>query len=182
MFNVQCDHTPTLIFEKDETNYFASDIRGVGCFDGDLVLNLTGISSLPSNVPDILLEEFDIGFEEITIPWPDFGTPRVKHSFWEVLHNYTMLENYKNVCIHCEGGHGRTGTALSSLLIALEQYTAKDAVQFVREVYCHKAVEVPNQCRYLQNIDLYYNNREPFKSNRPLSYVEVEAIKERMSK
>jgi len=175
-----CNHTPKLMLDIDDIQYFSSDAHGINYFNGDLVINLTGISNLPSalNIPE-LAEHIDIGFDEVMVPWPDFGLPRVHISFWEALHTYVQSKEYKSVCIHCHGGHGRTGTALCAVLIAICGYSAEESVWRVRTNHCEKAVETTSQCRYLQLIDLHYNSRAPNNETCPVSSMEIQAADER---
>ena len=173
-----CNHTPKLLIDVDDVQYFASDAGGVTYFDGDVVINLTGVSDIPSSmkIPE-LAEYIDIGFEEIMVPWPDFGLPRVHMPFWEKLHIYIKSKGWKTACIHCEGGHGRTGTALCSILIAIGGYPVEEAVWRIRSTHCEKAVETSAQCGYLQLVDLHYNDRQPSDGTRPMSSMELERQK-----
>lgn len=58
-----------------------------------------------------------------------------------------QLQAGKKIHIGCIGGHGRTGTVLSALTAAFTG--EKDAIQYVRENYCHKAVESRSQVQFL---------------------------------
>ena len=65
--------------------------------------------------------------KEIIVPWPDFGLPSVEPTFWGALHAYARtykadLDKDVSVCFHCAAGHGRTGTALCSMLVAIEKH------------------------------------------------------------
>ncbi len=66
------------------------------------------------------------------------------------LVDWTIRELLDGRKVHagCVGGHGRTGTfivAVVSRMIPEE----KNAIKFVRESYCHKAVESPAQVEFL---------------------------------
>ena len=50
----------------------------------------------------------------------------------------------ERVELGCWGAHGRTGTALACLAV-LAGTPASEAVAWVRESYCQKAVETPMQ-------------------------------------
>jgi len=54
--------------------------------------------------------------------------------------------------IACRGGRGRTGTALAALAI-LDGMPAREAVDWVRGTYHHRAVETPWQRRWLHKLD-----------------------------
>lgn len=159
-----CHHTPELIFSTGSTNYYAADEDGVEQFDGDLIINLTkkpGIKNGSNiwNIPE-LAPHMKWRPEEIFLMWEDFGTPPVDHSFWIALDAYTEKMGYKDVCFHCGMGHGRTGTALSAMLIANEKRNAEDAIHFVRFQHCKHAVETHNQIAYLFDLDMVINGRE----------------------
>lgn len=57
-----------------------------------------------------------------------------------------VLEGRK-VFVGCIGGHGRTGTVFSALVAHLTGIA--DATTYVREHYCHKAVESTEQINFL---------------------------------
>jgi hypothetical protein len=57
-----------------------------------------------------------------------------------------QLEEGKKVHVGCIGGHGRTGTFLSALV---SRFGEPDAIKFVRENYCKKAVESSEQVKFL---------------------------------
>lgn len=163
-----CRHEPSLILEIDGIKYYASDAKGVEKFTGDMVVNFTTRSNLPGgNIPKNILKHIEIPFEEIMIPWPDFGLPKVKITLWKALHSYFKQKKLKTVCFHCEGGHGRTGTALSAFMVANIGYSALEAVYHIRDRHCEEAVETSEQCKYLQLVDFHYNNREPNKDEEP---------------
>jgi len=146
----------------DEVCYHGVGKKGAMTFMGDLMVNFTKESDIPSacNIPE-LAQHIDLGFkEEIMVPWPDFGIPLVRPTFWEALHNFIKKKGWGAVCFHCEAGHGRTGTALSAMLVAIQGYTPTEAVWHVRTHYCEEAVETHEQCDYLRALDKYYNDRE----------------------
>lgn len=171
MFYVEeCKHEPEYVMAIDEVNYHGASQKGAPEFLGDLMINFTSISDIPSaaKIPQ-LAEHLSIGFEEeIMVSWPDFGTPLVKLTFWEALHNYIRENKWETVCFHCEAGHGRTGTALSCMLIAIQGYTPEEAVWHVRTHYCTEAIETYDQVEYLSQIDKYYNEREQKEEDLPI--------------
>lgn len=165
-----CSHAPEYVMGIDEVAYYGCSQSHALEFSGDLILNFTKTQDTPSVMGvSSLAEHINIEFdEEIMVPWPDFSIPKVKHSFWMALHKYIQNNNYKDVCFHCEAGHGRTGTALCSMLIAIQGYTPEEAVWHVRTHYCLEAVETWEQCQYLQELDEYYNDREIVEENCPI--------------
>ena len=155
-----CDHTPKKIFEHEGVSYYAADEDGADEFGAGLVLNLTARSHiLPSfSIPE-LKKHFAVEFDEVMVPCPDFGIPKVKDSFWRAIHKYSVKKGYKDVCVHCMGGHGRTGTALAALMIVLKKWSTKQAVTFLRTNYCEQAVESERQVDYLRELDETMNGR-----------------------
>jgi len=58
----------------------------------------------------------------------------------------SQLDEGKKVHCGCIGGHGRTGTFLAALV---SEYGEPDAITYVREHYCKKAVESDSQVKFL---------------------------------
>ncbi|MHA2280155.1 MAG: protein-tyrosine phosphatase family protein [Promethearchaeota archaeon] len=164
----RCFHTPKHIFTMGGIDYYAADREGVTRFDGDMIINLTSTPNFPVIIPEELREHYDIPSEEIMVPWPDLESPRVKMSFWETIHRVIEHRGCKTVCVHCAYGHGRTGTALSCILVAMCGHSAVDAVDTIREYHCEEAVETSEQCFYVMEVDRHYNNRELTEENFPL--------------
>lgn len=158
---VSCYHEPQEIFEHEGVVYHAADEDGAEEFRGGLVLNLTPRAHIvPShNIPE-LRDHFDIKFDEIMIPCPDFGLPAVRPTFWRAIHKYAVDKGYDDVCVHCVQGHGRTGTVMCALLIALKGMTIKKAITKVRAEYCKFAVESDRQVDYLRELDHELNGRK----------------------
>lgn len=59
----------------------------------------------------------------------------------------SQLQDGKRVHVGCIGGHGRTGTVLSAIVVQL--MGEKDAIQWVRKQYCDRAVETSAQIQFL---------------------------------
>lgn len=158
----RCEHEPQLITEIEGVRYYGADFLGVKEFSGDAIINFTGTSHFPSVAPPKELAEhmYLPSFKEIMVPWPDFGIPQVDMSFWTELHCYILDQGWKDVCFHCQAGHGRTGTALATMLIANEEISADGALWYIRTNYCEHAVETEEQCLYLIWADEYYNDRD----------------------
>ncbi len=166
-YSLYCNHTPKIVFAIDDVNYYAADANGVIDFTGDFVVNFTRMPNVSSVVPE-LAPYIDIPFEEIIVPWPDYEIPKVKISFWGALHDFIRQHSWRSVCFHCGMGHGRTGTGLSSLIIASTGCSAKEATDIIRTNHCEEAVESFEQCHYLQEVDKYYNGREPSIDTCPI--------------
>lgn len=82
--------------------------------------------------------------EHIRIPLEDFGG--IPDTFVADLEREVIpaLEAEKQVTFHCEGGFGRTGSALAALIALLEP-DIEDPVAAVRKRYCPRAVETKDQ-------------------------------------
>lgn len=168
IFPQRCSHLPECIFTMDGVDYYASDQENALKFNGDVIINLSIRPDIPQQVPKELREYYNIPSEEIMVPWPDFDKPKVKISFWGVLHGFIKHKKWKTACIHCGHGHGRTGTAMSCILVASCGHSAMEAVELIRENYCIEAVETSEQCFYIMEVDEYYNKRQPSEENFPL--------------
>lgn len=91
----------------------------------------------------------------IDIDWEDYGTPPLDREWWQNLTNQIKsLKGPHNVAVYCQGGHGRTGTALSIMASLDGTLVPKniDCVEFVRKSYCQEVVESWAQMNYIQDI------------------------------
>ena len=133
--------------------------RGADIGSVDLVLNLTGEPD--KNI--FLNEEAKKKFPElakvfvsvpmVTIDWPDGESPPVPVETWKRFSEFLQEHNKDmDLLVMCLGGHGRTGTALALILHFLElpQLDGRDVVEYVRDVYCRKAIETESQIEYLK--------------------------------
>ena len=111
---------------------------------------------LPGLVPSI---------DTIDIKWPDYGIPTVGYRFWAGL--WLAIEDMatdpaKNlvnsrIVFCCQGGHGRTGTALAAMYLTQPLNkkkipTVEQAIALVRNQHCNKAIESDSQIDYLDRI------------------------------
>ena len=177
----QCYHEPVEILRVNGVGYYGADKNGVLSFDGNAVLNLSGHRNIPQlNIPE-LDAEVEEPYKEIMVAWPDFGVPSVKPTFWLALHKYIRSQGWVNVCAHCVGGHGRTGTALVSLSMVLDGKGLAEAVNMVRSVYCKDAVETPDQIEYLCGLYTELSGVVNIK-DIPLSSMEIAARAEQARK
>lgn len=88
----------------------------------------------------------------IDVHWPDGLKPMLDLQWWEDLVEW--LQSFKEdtrMMIHCEGGAGRTGTALA-IIERLAFGGETDPVEMVRQIYCDEAVESPAQINYINRI------------------------------
>lgn len=90
----------------------------------------------------------------ISIDWPDMQAPGLDRAFWEALAE-DLAGITGKAAIFCIGGHGRTGTALSTLAHITNYAPAMDhgdVVQWIRDTYCPDAVETTSQVDYLRKV------------------------------
>ena len=80
--------------------------------------------------------------------WLDFGLPRDPADAADAMREAWRRSATERVEIACDGGRGRTGTALACVAV-LDGVPADRAVAFVRERYDRRAVETPWQRRYV---------------------------------
>lgn len=79
----------------------------------------------------------------------DMGVPKDSEQFKKLIDWLVERVTAKEkVHIGCIGGHGRTGMVLSALASVLN--SEKDAITFVRDNYCQKAVESAEQVAFLE--------------------------------
>lgn len=84
----------------------------------------------------------------LSVDWPDGSVPPMDAQWWDTL--FQALHDIQgDVVIYCQGGHGRTGTALS-ILAAKAGYMKKGCpVAWVRKRYCKNSVETTSQMKYI---------------------------------
>lgn len=89
-----------------------------------------------------------VEWEARWVRWPDFRLPRDRWDAEDALRQAWLRVGAERVEIACDGGRGRTGTALACIAV-LDGVPAREAVAFVRERYDARAVETPWQRRYV---------------------------------
>lgn len=167
------------IFEKDGIRLFIADSMGARAVyqqfdvavDGGGVLSVPGEYDLPILYGDPSLRESlsshvkmapkyetSAGSTKILkIRWFDREAPPLNPSFWPaLLSQLKSLAKKKgepiNVLTICVGGHGRSGTALASLIMCLTDYTPLDVLTHVRALHCARAIESKEQHVYLNSL------------------------------
>ncbi|MFF2268624.1 protein-tyrosine phosphatase family protein [Cellulosimicrobium cellulans] len=88
-------------------------------------------------------------WESRWVRWPDFALPRSTPDAVAVLREAYERAADERVEVACEGGTGRTGTALA-LLAVWGGVRPDDAVAWVRAHYRPRAVETPWQRRWVR--------------------------------
>lgn len=93
--------------------------------------------------------------EIIDVRWADFKVPNLTAAFWYALWQKVekRIEEHPDqdyeLLFTCQGGHGRTGTAMACFLAASGAYDPLTAIKWVRQYYCKSAVENRDQEKYL---------------------------------
>ena len=110
--------------------------------DEDLVAALQGYAAEPAQPPTKVLQ----------IDWNDREAPEVIPEFWVALSKLL----YGDVMTCCQGGHGRSGTALAALMLVMSpDYSAQDAIVHLRANHCPRAIESLAQHTYLDTLATY---------------------------
>ena len=115
-------------------------------------------SSRMTTVPDGFSCAQHIGADTsiISIDWPDFGIPQDVHrEWWVALVDDIRRLGLKRISTQCVGGHGRTGVQLCILANLMGVSTHTDSaslIKWVRDSYCHHAVEGFSQQRYVAEV------------------------------
>lgn len=92
----------------------------------------------------------------VRIDLPDYDIPQdVGREFWVALVEDIRRAGYKRISTQCVGGHGRTGIQLAILAHLFEvtdQPDSAELIRWVRDRYCHHAVEAASQQKYIAKI------------------------------
>ena len=93
-----------------------------------------------------------VSWEARWVRWPDFRLPADRDDARAALEEAWRRAKGERVEIACDGGRGRTGTALACLAV-LDGVPAAEATAYVRAHYDRRAVETPWQCRFVARFD-----------------------------
>ena len=86
---------------------------------------------------------------------PDMKIPRFHTKYWDFLVKdvQNLLLGGKDVLIMCQGGHGRTGIAVSIVAHKIAPHLTKnDPITWLRKIYCEKVVETQEQIQYVYDV------------------------------
>lgn len=90
----------------------------------------------------------------LKIDWDDRKAPLLHPEFWVDL----AKQLSGRVLINCQGGHGRSGSALVSLMMVLNpEYGSADAIIHLRAIHCPRAIESAEQHGYLDEVADFLN-------------------------
>ncbi len=94
----------------------------------------------------------------ISLKWPDGKLLEVHDEFWPELcqtivrYAESLEKTDVSVLVACEGGHGRTGVALALLGLNFGALVPEPKLlEKLRDRYCEKAVETPEQFLFLED-------------------------------
>lgn len=155
-----CDHYPQHVIAGTDRKWGVwagkKDDCKASAHQYNVVLNLTyGSIKQTHDIPIPELSEFSdwsCPYKEIRLDWPDYGIVYLPRSFWEKLTKYLVDNGYK-MLVFCQGGHGRTGTAIACLMVVGLGFTTAEAVTWVRNHYCKEAIETQGQINYIKQIE-----------------------------
>lgn len=156
----------------------------------DIVLNLSGTPTTKKHViPFNELKGWEQGggrkYKEINLDWPDRGVVDLPAEFWKDFHKMLVKQgavrikeaqeknnkiNPIRVVVFCIGGHGRTGTAVASMLVSFFDYKAKAAIKWVRTNLCEDCIETVGQEDYVFDMAGEERPERTSKSNSKSGY------------
>jgi protein-tyrosine phosphatase len=93
-----------------------------------------------------------VAWEHRWLRWPDFRCPSSTDEAIEVLREAYERAAVERVEIACQGGVGRTGTALAAMAV-LAGVPGAEAVAWVRRRYDPRAAETPWQRRWVRKVE-----------------------------
>jgi len=150
-----CTHNGSeLIFTDGGKEVYGARSYDILAYGAEVVLDLVGTVTvkplISSGAPEFLeLNKMIKVPKVVRFDWKDHEAPgNVGMKFWQAL--WDILPDGKIICC-CAGGHGRTGTAAASLMIA-RGWSAEAAIEQVRSGYCSKAIEGKDQEDYLADL------------------------------
>ena len=170
-FIKSCNHNGSkAIFETPETRLYIADAAGCRASKDayDFVLDCGDLLNVDTEPPeagalsgflegDYTLVDLLDQYAEPALPparilqidWDDRQAPPLLPEFWPAL----AKELSGDVLCACVGGHGRSGTSLTALMMCLNpEYSAKDAIVHLRAVHCPRAIESTSQHDYLDKV------------------------------
>lgn len=184
------------IFSDGKVSIWIADSQGARksqdlfdvCIDGGNVLDVPGQHDLPNlyGDPGLVknLSEYAHRYQSsivktgpkiLKIRWADRCPPPCYPSFWPALNDYLhkLAEKKKDgplkVLTICQGGHGRSGSALVALVMCMTDYTPLDALTHIRALHCARAIESKDQHVYLNHLAEHLG--------RPQNALEAETVK-----
>lgn len=169
---VVCKHDVEPVFEFSDVVFHGGDKPSIsrsriGSLVNPIVLNCTfselgvrGGSNLiktPEHLGFLKEHQFVVQYDEVIVDWTDYSIPPVAPTFWNAFIDGVLKYGYTDVIVCCQGGHGRTGTALGSLyMVCMDRAGdlpgADEVIEAIRGNYCEHAIETQSQEEYLEKL------------------------------
>ena len=151
-------HTGTVMVHLDKVNnlevYGGGSSRDVKLLEGAIHIDLANIWKpvLSSNCGFAL--KYARKYDFINLGWKDYDAGSLEKAEWDELITFLKKRGKaskepQKVVVACLGGHGRTGSCLSTLA-GLLGWTKADPVEWIRKHYCDKAVESDKQIAQIE--------------------------------
>jgi hypothetical protein len=166
-----CRHAPTLIFKTDQVEvYGASEchVNTESVKAMDLVVNLTGrrmfqgggrLISGPKQWAFLRRFTDRPAVTELVLDWKDMKAFPVGREFWLAFYDGLKRQGVKRLLLFCAGGHGRTGSAAGCLMTVAKEIHGGQAIRFIREHYCERAIETKTQEDYVRSMTKRIDNK-----------------------
>lgn len=88
--------------------------------------------------------------EILRLDWRDMSVPPVGLNFWREMWKL-IPDGHTIFC--CMGSHGRTGTALASMVLASNpKVSSGESMQMIWDRHCEDAIETDSQMEYLRRL------------------------------
>jgi hypothetical protein len=157
-----------LVFEHEGRNFYGCARPKLLPYNGTyaFIIDMTGTGYVPYKTtvtaslkaglaPEVLADLQKsaelIADPHISITWKDMQVEwGISAQFWKKL--LTILPE-GDIMVSCQGGKGRTGTALCALYMAANKVTAEEAIKHVRKEHHVGAVETKDQEKYLKLLE-----------------------------
>ena len=160
----------SLVVKVGNINLLPSSREEASEYPGDLLISL-GVQITISDVIGFTgIQEFPADLmpatpDHMTIAWPDMSVPlRLNAAWWDKFITWLTSLPEQDVVIHCQGGHGRTGTALAIILGLTDEVERSLAGNWVQKNYCSHAIESNSQIDYIEDIlGVKQVNLHPYK-------------------